>query len=406
MSFNYEFDKTYLVACSYGPDSMALLNILVENDYRLIVCHVNYHRRPESNLEQKGLETFCATHKLELKVLDTTGLEPKGNFQAWAREIRYQFFKRVYEEKKADGLFVAHQEDDLIETYLIQKARKSLVFYYGIAEQTTIMGMKVLRPLLKKSKASLQRYCRINHVPFSIDSSNLTDHYLRNRIRHNVVEVMNYQQRQSILSEIEAKNLELGKRISAVNATFAPFHELPISQIDKLTDDDFGLVIYTFISKTLPAFPVSKTRANEIRKICQSSKPNIEIPLGHKWVLAKSYGLFRIIPKTSAAGFSYTLEHPGQLDTPYFTLDFTHESKNRNVGLEDYPLTIRTYRAGDEISVGKITKRINRLFIDWKMPADLRKRWPIIVNHSGKPIYVPRFSVGFVSPINSNFKVK
>jgi len=406
MNFNYDKTKTYLLACSFGPDSMALLDMLVKDKFHLIVCHVNYHRRPESNSEQKGLESFCDTNHLELKVLDTAGLETKGNFQAWAREIRYRFFKSVYEQNKADGLFVAHQEDDLIETYLIQKVRKNLVFLYGIADETKLMEMNVLRPLLLQSKASLKSYCEANHVPFAIDSSNLTDHYLRNRIRHNVVQPMSSEQRENILSEIANKNIELLKRISALNDSFEPYHELSISKIVELNGDDFGLAIYTFVSRTLPSFPVSKTSIQEIRKICLSPKPNIEIPLGHKWLLSKSYGVIKIQPRTTNEGYTYTLSRPGKLDTPYFALDFTHDSQNRNVGTNDYPITIRTYAVGDEILVGKITKRINRLFIDWKMPLDLRKRWPIIVNCAGKPIYVPRYSAGFVSPPGSNFKVK
>jgi len=406
MNFNYDKNKTYLLACSYGPDSMALLNMLIKDGFHPIVCHVNYHRRPESNSEQKGLESFCETNHLELKVLDTAGLEAKGNFQAWAREIRYRFFKSVYERYNADGLFVAHQEDDFIETYLIQKARKSLVFFYGIADKTHIMEMNVLRPLLHQSKASLKSYCESNRVPFSIDSSNLTDHYLRNRIRHSVVQPMDIDQRKSILSEITSKNLELSKRIASLNTSLEPYHELHVSKINPLNDDDFGLAIYTFISRKLPSFPVSKTRTREIRKICLSSKPNIEISIGHKWLLSKSYGLLKIFPRTMDEGYAYTLSQPGKLDTPYFALDFSHDSQNRNVTQSDYPITIRTYVVGDEILVGKMTKRINRLFIDWKMPSDLRKRWPIIVNHDGKPIYVPRYSAGFVSPPNSNFKVK
>lgn len=406
MNFSYDKNKTYLLACSYGPDSMALLNMLVKDGFHPIVCHVNYHRRPESNSEQEGLESFCDANDLELEVLDTTGLQPKGNFQAWARETRYRFFKSVYDKNKADSLFVAHQEDDLIETYLIQKARKSLVFHYGIAEKTEIMKMNVLRPLLCLSKASLKSYCEANKVPFSIDSSNLTDHYLRNRIRHSIVQPMNSEQRKNILSEIAGLNTVLLKRVATLNSAFMPYHELTISKLVQLNDDDFGLAVYTFISQTLPSFAVSKTRIGEIQKICLSPKPNVDIPLGHKWLLSKTYGVLKIQPRTTADSYAYILSQPGKLETPYFALDFTHDSQNRNVGINDYPITIRTYAVGDEILVGKITKRINRLFIDWKMPSDLRKRWPIIVNHAGKPIYVPRYSAGFVSPPGSNFKVK
>ena len=57
----------YIVACSYGPDSMALLNMLIEEKYNVVVAHVNYHKRDASNFEEESLRKFCANKNIEIE---------------------------------------------------------------------------------------------------------------------------------------------------------------------------------------------------------------------------------------------------------------------------------------------------------------------------------------------------
>ena len=175
LKLTYSKDELYLVAVSGGPDSMALLNMLYSQKYKLIICHVNYHKRKESNYEQQEIEKYAKEKNIPLHVLDLKDKKHEGNFQAWAREVRYHFFKKQYDFYNAKGLFVAHHEDDLLETYLMQKRRKSIVSYYGIKEENDIFGMKIIRPLLKYSKNELLNYCKQNRIFYSIDSSNLDD---------------------------------------------------------------------------------------------------------------------------------------------------------------------------------------------------------------------------------------
>ena len=204
--FSYPKDKKYLIGVSGGPDSMALLNMLQLQGYNLVICHVNYHKRKESNYEQEEISKYARERNIPLHVLDTSSLKVEGNFQAWAREVRYKFFKEQYDFYNAEGLFVAHQQDDLLETYIMQKKRHNIVSYYGIKEENDIYSMKVIRPLLSFSKKSLLDYCIKNQVFYSIDSSNLEDDYTRNKIRHSIVEKMDDKQRQEMLDEIEYQN--------------------------------------------------------------------------------------------------------------------------------------------------------------------------------------------------------
>lgn len=132
---NIDKNKTYLLACSYGPDSMALLDKLIKEHFKIVVCHVNYHKRDISDFEEESLRKYCLDHNILIEILDTSSLKVVGNFQAWARDVRYEFFNTCYKKYDAAGLFVAHQQDDLIETYILQKNRNNYVNYFGIQEE-------------------------------------------------------------------------------------------------------------------------------------------------------------------------------------------------------------------------------------------------------------------------------
>ena len=128
--FNLDKNQKYVVACSFGPDSMALLDMLQKQSYQIIVAHVNYHKRNESNSEEKALRKYCFDHFIPCEVLDTKGMTCDKNFQEWAREVRYQFFKKVVEMYDAKAVLVAHQQDDLLETFLMQEQRGGIVQLY------------------------------------------------------------------------------------------------------------------------------------------------------------------------------------------------------------------------------------------------------------------------------------
>ena len=123
-------------------------------------------------------------------------------------------------------------------------------------------------------------------------------------------------------------------------------------------------------------------------------------------MFVKEYDSIFIKENETAVDYSFTLNEPGVLDTEYFHIDFTKDSSDRNVALPDYPITIRNARNDDVIEILNYSKELRRMFIDWKMPASLRKRWPVILNKEGKIIYVPRYFKDFVITPDLNFFVK
>ena len=218
---NLEKNKKYLLACSYGPDSMALFDMLLKEGYRFAVAHVNYHLRKEADDEEIDLRNYCLINGVGIFVKSVRENLGDNNLEAKCRDIRYNFFIDVVKQNGFDALLVAHQEDDLIETYLMQKRRKNLVNYFGIKEISYFTDVEIIRPLLKYRKKELLIYCRMFGVPYAIDKTNLEDHFLRNQLRHSVVEKMSQEERKEILNEIDTENKKLAiifEKISKINS--------------------------------------------------------------------------------------------------------------------------------------------------------------------------------------------
>lgn len=398
---NLEKNKKYLLACSYGPDSMALFDMLLKEGYRFAVAHVNYHLRKEADDEEIELRNYCLTHGVGIYVKSVRENLGDSNLEAKCRDIRYNFFIDVVKQNGFDALLVAHQEDDLIETYLMQKKRKNLVNYFGIKEISYFTDVEIIRPLLKYRKKELLIYCRMFAVPYAIDKTNLEDHFLRNQLRHSVVEKMTPEERKEILEEIDSENQKLAKifeKISNIKSN-------KIEEYNRLNDTEFLYAIVLLGRKIKSDFTISKEQGEELRKVLLCDKPNVSLTVD-ELVFVKEYDSFSIKEDSETCDFEYALNEPGKLDTPYFSLDFTRDPSRRNVSPDDYPLTIRNARAGDAYRILDYEKELRRLFIDWKMPVSLRNRWPIIVNKDGVIIYVPRYQKDFSPSKDDNFSVK
>ena len=394
-------NQKYLLACSHGPDSMALFYILKEEGYKFAVAHVNYHLREESNLEQEQLEAYCAKNNVQLYVKDVDEVLGNNNLEEKCRIIRYTFFKDLVNQYGFDAVLIAHNQDDLIETYLMQKRRQNLVQFFGIKEKPIIFDVKIIRPLLSYSKQELLMFCDLNKVEYSIDKTNLENTFLRNQIRHQIVERMNKFDRKKILREIDDENL----RLNVINDKISKINSNKCEDYNRLTDDEFLYAIVKRGRELKPDFTMSRNQGLEIRKIFQSDKANVSVNVSDL-TLVKSYDSFQFIDQNKEVNFSYKIDSPCVLDTEYFYLDFTGDTSNRNVGKEDYPLTIRNAQPNDVYLIKGYEKQLRRLFIDWKVPVPLRKRWPVIINKNGAVIDVPRYQKDFKKENNCNFYVK
>ncbi len=402
IELNYDKSKTYVLACSYGPDSMFLLNHLLNEGYKLVVCHVNYHTREASNSEEERLRNYCLERKVPLEVLDTTGMQVEGNFEAWAREVRYDFFKKMYRKYKASGLFVGHHMDDFLETYFLQEERKSRVRYLGLKRCSEIKGMKVLRPLLNITKDEILEENKKNNIPFSIDITNLSDDYRRNYIRHHKVEKMSKEEKIELFEHIEHSNFLRNEKVLN-NAYYYHFGYLSVKQCLEMDYIEFSEFFYGALNYWKVNTPISEGEMEVFYKNLKSEKANIEVTLRNGYHYFQEYGKIRVMKPYEP--YRYVLEKPCIFKTKEFKLNFYGDTSDRNISPEDYPLTIRTIKPGDKYQIGNYEASVRRLFIDWKLPKHLRDAWPIIVNKDDKIIYIPRYRTVYTDNHTTMFKI-
>ncbi|MEE1899963.1 tRNA lysidine(34) synthetase TilS [Flavobacterium rakeshii] len=184
--------KKLLLATSGGIDSMVLVDLFNQLDYTIAMAHCNFGLRGnESDGDEKFIRDYAQKNNIELFVtnFDTNKYaeEFKLSIQIAARRLRYNWFYELMEQNSFDYLLTAHHLDDSIETFLINLTRGTgLDGLTGIPQQND----KIVRPLLPFSRNEIEQYANNNNITWREDSSNASDKYLRNKLRHDVVPVL------------------------------------------------------------------------------------------------------------------------------------------------------------------------------------------------------------------------
>ena len=397
LDFKFQKNATYLCACTYGPDSMALLDMLQKEGVKPIVVCINYHKFEESSDDYIKLASYCGAKGLTLEYLDAATLpeeeafhEDQQAFKDWARVTRYGFFKRVYDQYKAVGLVIAHQQDDLLETYLLQRARDGAKAKYGMSPVQTQNGMVIIRPLLRYTRQELLEYNEENRVPFSTKKMSYEDQFTRSPVFREI-NAMSAIERENIIAEMESTNDEKIKLVREFDQSIADDEELEIRPLIALPPDDFATALTRFVSRAPEEINLTTDDFAAIRKLCLSPIPKSSLKLGQETYILKEYDILVLGRNYSELLYEYKLEAPGKLSVPDFDLDFSMGAEDRGIVAEDYPLTIRTVLPDDKYVVHGFLEPVTSLFSTWKMPVRLRYIWPVFVNKNGKIVYVPRY---------------
>ncbi|MFD2602809.1 tRNA lysidine(34) synthetase TilS [Flavobacterium suzhouense] len=191
LAVNFPFFKEskLLVAVSGGVDSVVLVHLLKQLNYDVAIAHCNFGLRgEESDGDEKFIRSYASYNAINIFVTHfdtkTFAIDNKLSIQVAARQLRYIWFQELLEENSLDYLLTAHHLDDNIETFLINFSRGT-----GIEGLTGIpqRNGNIIRPLLPFTRENIERYASENSISWREDSSNASDKYLRNRLRHNII---------------------------------------------------------------------------------------------------------------------------------------------------------------------------------------------------------------------------
>ena len=182
-----------LLGVSGGVDSVALFWILQtireKISFQMIVGHLNHGwRGRESANDARFVQALCRRSKIPCIVEKMNSTFPSGKKsggrEAEARVARYDFFHRTAREHACRVVAVAHHRDDRVETLLINLLRGSgPAGLTGIGAESTINGLKIIRPMIDLSRTEIERYCQQRKLKWREDASNRNINLLRNRIR-------------------------------------------------------------------------------------------------------------------------------------------------------------------------------------------------------------------------------
>ena len=372
----------WLIGCSGGPDSMALLAMARSLNMRIMVACVNYLKRDSATRDVRIVKNYCQKYHIPFFLLDKP-YEYEGNFQAFARKYRYDFFRELVDKYALAGVLIAHHKDDLIETYIMQKDKNLEVDYYGLRKEVYLDGLRVYRPLLAYDKNDLENYCLYHRIKYGIDESNLSDDYARNVVRHNMISKMDKVAKDEMVIKINEENKKIAKR----KDYFASFiHDNKFYLDDYWVIEDkraFLRYYFAYVSKC----HLSNDHIEDImKKIVQKDTFLLDIK-GN--LFNKSYKSCEIVGN-SRQDYNFVLQSYCDLKTPYFMVS----NKGRNidgvsVSEDDFPLTICNAKAGDKIKMRFGHKKLSRFFIDRKISLIDRLTWPVVKNRHGDIILVP-----------------
>ena len=403
-------DDIVVVGVSTGPDSMALLYLLMEIRKKInisIVCaHVNHNVRKESKDEAIFLEDYCKNNSIMFEAMK---IEKYGddNFHNEARTIRYDFFEGLVKKYHANYLMTAHHGDDLVETILMRLVRGSTLRGYGGFNSLIDKGTyKIVRPLIYATKDEIEAFDKDHNIPFFVDSSNKKDKYTRNRFRHTVLPFFKEEDK-----NVHEKFLKFSRMIyeyddyisKEIDSKFKAIYtdnKLDISKYLKLPSLLQDKVLYNLLESIYfdDLILVNDRHVELIKNLISSTKKNAYIYLPNNVKISKSYDILEVIREGENED-SYNIELTNYVELPNGKhLEFLDECPTNGndicrLNSEDItlPLHVRTRKDGDKMSLKGTAghKKIKDILIDCKIPMKDREKWPIVVDSTDTIVWLP-----------------
>ncbi len=230
-NFSFLQDKKLIVATSGGMDSMVLVHLFQKFNLNFALAHCNFQLRgAESDGDENFVKDYAKHNNITFFVtkFDTKNYseENKLSTQVAARNLRYNWFNELLVSEKFDFVATAHHLDDQVETFLINFSRGTgLDGLTGIPSQNG----NIIRPMLPFSRKEIENYVSENKLQWREDSSNTSDKYLRNKIRHHVIPVFK-EINESFLQSFQNTLDHLNQEQSLVNDAVQMVYDIVVSE--------------------------------------------------------------------------------------------------------------------------------------------------------------------------------
>ena len=389
--------KSVAVGFSGGADSVCLLDALIElkDTYGITLkaVHINHNIRGEEAIRDENfVSDFCKKREVELLVfsVDVPDLakERKISLEECGRQVRYECFERV----ECDAVAVAHTLSDSIETFLFNLARGTGA--KGLSGISPKRAPSVIRPLIECTRGEIEKYCEEKSLKYVTDSTNLSDDYTRNHIRHKLVPAFekinadfeaSFQRAMSSIGEqdsfVENCALELLSESKRENGwSLSALQKVDIAVLKKSI---------LFLLKDYMKKPPEAKHIDACFSLVKEGKGKIELSKD-LYILADGDIISFIRAKTDIPEWKSRFTD-GVAETPFGRFSLVEGDKNAAYCFDadkvDYEkLYISSRQPGDSFTFKKrgVTKSLKKLFNEMKIPAE--KRNSVSVLHSGENV--------------------
>ena len=370
---------TVICAVSGGADSMALLwgmFLLKEKlGFRLEAAHFNHQLRgEESDSDAEFVRKFCDFHDIPLHLGSGNVVSGAKGLEAAARDARYAFLRSL-----KGTIATAHTADDNAETVLLHLIRGSGLRGLG---GITPKSDRLIRPMLDVTRAEVEEFLNENYIRHIEDSSNGTDAYLRNRLRHHVMPLL-HQENPSIATGLSAAAQRIRADAQLLDDLAS---ELDSGDVAALRDAP-GPLRRRALERLLRenGFPEpSASHLEQAESVVFSANPSARVTLSGV-TLRRSYGRL-CVEREQVVLTTRVLPREGLTELPEIGLavrttivDGPGESIVSPVG----QMVVRSRRSGDSLTTKGGTKTLKKRFIDRKLPQWERPAVPVIADEEG-----------------------
>lgn len=409
----FEPDQKILLAVSGGKDSVLMVHLFKQAGLHFGIAHCNFQLRAEESMRDEAfVKMLAATLGVPFHVTHfNTKAYAKAqrcSTQMAARDLRYAWFEQIRSAEGYEAIALAHHQNDAIETMLINLARGTGISgLHGIAPKRD----RLIRPLLFLSRGDIETLIEKENIDYVEDSSNLSDHYARNKIRLHVIpqlkainpgleqtfaqNIQRFQEAEMIIQQtvLSLRNTLLEKTTNGISIKIDAIRTLNPQKLlcyELLKPYNFNesltLEVLTALDKQSGTSFYSSTH-----RITLDRERLLITPLAAQQLGSEG---------EQGAGINQIV-HPAtqQIHLPNHVLNIRYaEGNSYNIDgkayvdhdLLIYPLILRSRQAGDIfVPLGmKTHKKLSDFFIDEKVPLPEKDKIPLLINGNGDIIWV------------------
>ena len=374
---------TVVCAVSGGADSMALLwaMYLIKDKMgiQLEAAHFNHGLRgAESDRDEQFVREFCQRFDIPLHVGKGQVRSGKKGLEAAAREARYAYFDTL-----PGKLATAHTADDNAETVLLHLVRGTGL--KGLGGIAPVMGRRI-RPMLTVTRQQVLQLLEEYHISYVTDSSNETDAFLRNRLRHHVMPLL--KQENPRLAE---KLSDMAMRLRQDEEALCAMADRPLPEMEALRTMHPALrsrMLETFLKEN----GVREPEADHIALVEQlvfSNNPSAKADLPGGITVSRCYEKLVVLTEEQPTE-AVELPMEGTVKLPRLGLKVTVAAAAEIINTPSVftvcpegEILLRFRQSGDAMRLSGGTKTLKKLMIDRKIPAARRQTLPVITDSRG-----------------------